>query len=133
MVRDVVAEQAQKMTVVDDDDMVEELAPDAADPTFGDAVVFWMPLAGRVDMEPACLCVLEKSVDDVRLAWVRGVDDRLRAVRDDDMEHTLVELPRDLARLDRGLRALLPARVDELVPRQVRREDPRAELATLPA
>src|SRR5262249_35170255 len=40
---------------------------------------------------------------------------------------------RDLARLDRGLRALLPARVDELVARQVRREDPSAELATLPA
>ena len=39
VVRDVLADQAQKMTVVEDDDMVEELAPDAADPTFGDTVL----------------------------------------------------------------------------------------------
>ena len=43
---DVLAEQAQQMTVVEDDDMVEELATDAADPTFGDAVLPRAPWGG---------------------------------------------------------------------------------------
>ena len=46
VVRDVLAEQAQQMTVVEHDDMVEELAPDAADPTFGDAVLPRAPWGG---------------------------------------------------------------------------------------
>ena len=46
VVRDVLAEQAQQMTVVEDDDMVEELATDAADPTFGDAVLPRAPWGG---------------------------------------------------------------------------------------
>ena len=41
------------MTVVEDDDMVEELAPDAADPTFGDTVLPRAPWrgAGRLRAE----------------------------------------------------------------------------------
>ena len=53
VVRDVLADQAQQMTVVKDDDMVEELAPDAADPTFGDTVLPRAPWrgAGRLRAE----------------------------------------------------------------------------------
>ena len=46
VVRDVLAEQAQQMTVIEHDDMVEEFATDAADPTFGDAVLPWAPWGG---------------------------------------------------------------------------------------
>ena len=81
-------------------------------------------------MEAARLCVLEKLVDDARLDRIGGVHDRLGAIRDNDAEHPVVELPRDFARLDRRLCALRPARIDEPVARYVRREDPRPELAT---
>ena len=46
VVRDVLAEQAQQVAVVEDDDMVEELATDAADPTLRDAVLPRAPRGG---------------------------------------------------------------------------------------
>src|SRR5262245_30194537 len=53
--RDVLAEQAQQMTVGEDDDMVEELATDTADPTFGDAVLPRAPWAVLVGFAPSAL------------------------------------------------------------------------------
>src|SRR6185369_12896996 len=93
-------------------------------------LVLGMPWPRRVDVEAARLCVLEVVLDDARLARIGGVHDRLGAVGHDDAEHATVELPRGLARLERGRRRLLPARIDEPVTRHMRREDPRAEPAT---
>src|SRR5258705_7745183 len=43
VIGDVVSQQAKQVAVVEDDDVVEELAADAADPAFGDAVLPWAP------------------------------------------------------------------------------------------
>jgi len=57
VVRDVLADQAQQMTVVEDDDMVEELATDAADPR--SAIPFCHGLLGavRVGVAPSDLTI----------------------------------------------------------------------------
>jgi hypothetical protein len=43
VIGDVVSQQAKQVAVVEDDDVVEKLAADAADPPFGDAVLPWAP------------------------------------------------------------------------------------------
>jgi hypothetical protein len=43
VIGDVVSQQAKQVAVVEDDDVVDELAADAADPPFGDAVLPWAP------------------------------------------------------------------------------------------
>src|ERR1041384_2789282 len=108
----------------------ETVVADVAHGPLDARLVLRPPLARRINVEAASLRILQKAVDDARLARVGGMHDRLGAIGNNDEEHPVVELPRDFARLDRRLRALGPARIDELVARDVRREDPRAELAT---
>jgi hypothetical protein len=53
VIGDVVSQQAKQVAVVEDDDVVEEFAGDAADPPFRDAVLPWAPgsRAGRLGAE----------------------------------------------------------------------------------
>lgn len=93
------------------------------DTSFDARFVLRVAHARDIDLESVRLNVVQKRLDQARAERIGIVDDRLRAVRNQDSEDPAVKLPRCLACRDRFWRALAKTWIDEAVARDDGRED----------
>ena len=100
---------------------------DAGHGAFDASFIAGMPHAGGIDVEVARLRVFEKGGRDARRERVGCDDDRLRVIRNEDLEDAAKKLPRRFARFDGAGRRFLEGGIDEAVARAHRREDPGAK------
>src|SRR3954470_17281274 len=94
---------------------VEAITADIGHGSLDAGLVTWRAHARGVDHEAARLGVFQKGERDLRRQRVRLMHNRLRVVRDQDLEDAAEEGPGRLTRFNRRLCRLLEHRIDEAI------------------